>query len=83
MQAANITWWYFFFQVLELLTYESKSRCSDHCPCVTNNLKCTGMCSCRDWNNTVEIDSDMESDDESDKSYEHGDNHAYDDEEDI
>ena len=41
------------------------------------------MCSCRDWNNTVEIDSDMESDDESDKSYEHGDNHAYDDEEDI
>ena len=36
-----------------------------------------------DSNNTVKIESDMESDDESDESYEYGDGDAYGDEEGI
>ena len=37
------------------------------------------MFSCRDCNNTVKIDSDVESDDDCDESYEYGDSDAYDD----
>ena len=44
---------------------------------------CTGMCSCRDCKNTVEIESDVKSDDERDECEDHGNSDAYDDEEDI
>ena len=43
----------------------------------------TGMCSCRDCKNTVEIESDVKSDDERDECEDHGNSDAYDDEEDI
>ena len=43
----------------------------------------TDMYSCRDCNNTVEIESDMESDNERDETYDHGDSDVFDDEEDI
>ena len=48
-------------KVLELLSCECKNQCNDRCQCVTNNLNCTDMCSCRDCNNSNTID---ESDDE-------------------
>ena len=83
IRTVNITWWYFFFQVLELLACESKSRCSDRCACVINYLKCTDMCPCRDCNITVEIESDVKSDDERDECDKDGDSATYDDEEDI
>ena len=41
------------------------------------------MCPCRDCNITVEIESDVKSDDERDKCDEDGDSATYDDEEDI
>ena len=43
----------------------------------------TGMCSCRDCKNTVEIESDVKSDDERDECDDHGNSDAYDDKEDI
>ena len=43
----------------------------------------TGMCSCRDCKNTVEIESDVKSDDERDECDDHGNSDAYDDEEDT
>ena len=41
------------------------------------------MCPCRDCNITVEIESDVKSDDERDECDEDGDSATYDDEEDI
>ena len=41
------------------------------------------MCPCRDCNITVEIESDVKSDDERDDCDEDGDSATYDDEEDI
>ena len=82
IRTVNITWWYLFFQVLKLLACECKSHCSDHCPCVTSDLKCKDICPCHNCNKTVEIESDVESDDERGESARHA-GSCHDDEEDI
>ena len=82
IRTVNITWWYLFFQVLKLLACECKSHCSDHCPCVTSDLKCKDICPCHNCNKTVEIESDVESDDERGESARHA-GSCHNDEEDL
>ena len=62
--------------MLELLSYECKKQCNDRCPCVTNNINCTYMCSCRDCNNSITFDG-------SDNETMNDDDNDYHDEEDI
>ena len=39
---------------------ECRKICNKHCPCVANNLNCTDMCSCRNCENMVEINTSDE-----------------------
>ena len=57
------------------MSCECKKRCSNDCPCVTNNLNCTDMCSCHACENSLEISV-------SDEELENEDGYASDDEED-